>query len=163
MAFSKITSPATWLNGTVVAPAWAQTVQDDINQMIVNPTTAQVVQCTLTKGAAVGTGGSAFFSAGTAFDMCGSVQIGSGTAPGPGILGTVTFVTTTLTTATYVNGPVILLTPLNQYAANIAVANQVYAVGTQAAGVWTGWTLNTAGTINTGGNNAAWSYLVFMC
>lgn len=31
MAIGVISSPATWLNGTVLAPSWAQNVQDNVN------------------------------------------------------------------------------------------------------------------------------------
>lgn len=34
MAIGLITNPITWLNGTVLTPTWAQTVQDNINAWI---------------------------------------------------------------------------------------------------------------------------------
>lgn len=160
MAIGVISSPSSWALGTVLSPIWAQNVQDNINQSLRNITQGQTSQCSLTKGAAVG-GLGAFVSAGSCFDICGSVQVTGTSAGVSGIVGTVTFVTNTMSTSTFTNGPVVLLTPLSSAAATLPVASGIYCIGTQSGGFWTGFTINTAGTASLSG--AAWNYLVFMC
>lgn len=160
MATGPITSPTTWALGTVVAPSWLQSVQDNVNLNLKNFGALGAPACTLTRGAATGTGGS-FFTNSTCFDMAGSIQINTGTSTAAGVLGTVTLANTGLATATYVNGMSVFLCPLN--AASAAFVTSIYFQAQASGSNWLSWTMNigtalTASQVGVFG----WNYFVVM-
>jgi hypothetical protein len=162
MAAGQITSPTTWLLGSVVPPSWLQSVQDNVNNSLKNIGIIGAPSCTLTRGAAIGTGGvSGFFTNSSACDMGGSIAINTGSSTSTGTLGTVTLANTTLSTSVYPNGMTIFLSPLTALAA--AATPYLYFVNSSSGGLWTSWTMNTQNplSVSTAGGYI-WNYFVIM-
>lgn len=164
MSTGLISSPASWLNGTVAPASWFQSVQDNINQLLKNPATYQTVNATVTVGAAAGSTGFAGTS-GATYDCAGSIQVRpGGTGIASGILATVLFQNSTLfSSLTFINGPSVILTPANAAAAAISGTSQVWPTSTLsgAGGTWTGWQLNTSAAL-VSGTTYTWNYVVII-
>jgi len=163
-----IGSPSSWLNGTVLTPTWAQTVQDNINGWI-NGTgpTLRSLQIDGVGGVAPSAVSGLYLSGGShiiatqSVAATGAFNTGAGTGPsgltlgsdGAGVISFTTGtspsgITATIVDVTFNNpypalgnsGLCIVLTPFNNNAALTGGNTGVYATATQPGGPGTPYT-----------------------